>query len=86
MRLRWEDRALDELRVARDRTPRQAQAIVIEVEWLAASLFPGMFRRVRGRSRDHVLVVAPYVLLYRVDAEALVVLRVLDGRRERETR
>ena len=86
MRLRWDDRALDELRAARDRAPRQAQAVVTEVEWLAASPFPGMFRRVGGRTRDHVLVVAPYVVLYRVDGDALIVLRVLDGRRERETR
>jgi len=44
-----------------------------------------MYRRVRGRPRDHVLSVSPYVVLYRVDGDTLIVLRVLDGRRERET-
>lgn len=52
-----------------------------EVEWLVASPFPGMFRRVTGRPRDHVLVVSPHIVIYRVDGDVLIVLRVIDGRR-----
>lgn len=81
MRLMWADRALSDLHAVHDRAPRQAQAVVTEVEWLVASPFPGMFRRITGRPRDHVLVVSPHIVIYRVDGDTLVLLRVIDGRR-----
>ncbi len=81
MRLMWADRALSELQTIHERAPRQAEAVVTEVEWLVASPFPAMYRRVTGRPRDHVLVVSPHVVIYRVDEDALIVLRVIDGRR-----
>lgn len=86
MRLTWDRPALDDLERVAERTPRGAADVHESVLRLLRSPFPGMFRRVHGRPRDHVLVVNPYAVLYRVDGDALIVLRVLDGRRERHLR
>lgn len=82
MRLVWSERALGDLEGIAARAPRAAGHVFDNVAWLVASPLPGMFRRVEDSPVEHVLVVAPHVVVYRVDGDALTVLRVLDGRRE----
>jgi plasmid stabilization system protein ParE len=83
VRLAWDERALDDIEHVAERAARGAADVHESILRLLRSPFPGMFRRVQGRPRDHVLVVNPYVVLYRVEGDSLIVLRVLDGRRER---
>lgn len=84
MRLNWSERALADLEVIAGRAPRGAAHVYESVVWLSSQPFPGLFRRAQGRPHDHVQVINPYVVLYRIDGPTLTVLRVLDGRRQRD--
>ena len=81
MRLIWSEPALDDLEAIAARAPRAAAHVFESVVWLAEQIFPRAFRRVEGRPKDHVQVVAPYTVVYRIDGEDLTVLRIFDGRR-----
>jgi len=83
VRLSWSEHALGDLEGIAERAPRAARHVFDDVVWLVSNPFPGMYRRVQGRSKDHILVVSPYVVIYRVDGDNLTVLRVLDSRRHR---
>jgi plasmid stabilization system protein ParE len=85
LRLLWSDDALADLeRVAR-RAPVQATRVVGAVERLAALPFPAMHRRIRyGRPDEHLLTIAPHVVLYNVRDDTLTVIAVVDGRRHVE--
>lgn len=81
MRLRWSERAIADLERIADRAPRTAERIIDAIEWLADSPFPAMFRHSEGRSTEHVLTVAPCIVVYRVEGDCLVVGAVEDARR-----
>lgn len=86
MRLKWTRAASRDLEsveqyiVATTRTPRSTRCLKIirRVEMLAEH--PGMGRpgRVEG-TRELVLGILPYVVLYVYQGDAVIVLRVLDG-------
>lgn len=86
MRVRWSRPALADLRrireyIAQD-SPTRAASVVSRLR--AAALGLEQFPR-RGRSGDHEgtreLVVArmPYIVVYRIDGNEIVILRVLHG-------
>lgn len=87
MRIEWEDHAFADLEAIVERAPRQAKRVFEAIDALAASPFPGMFRRRQGHDPEHLLTVVwtPYLVIYRLlrEQSVLSIVRVLDGRRQR---
>jgi plasmid stabilization system protein ParE len=83
VRLVWSDRATAHLETIADRAPQGAFLVYRAVMRLGHLPFPGMYRRVRGSSHRHILVAAPYVILYRVDGDTITVQEIRDGRKVR---
>jgi plasmid stabilization system protein ParE len=85
LRLLWSDDALADLDQVARRAPVQATRMVDALERLASLPFPAMHRRIRdGRPDEHLLTVAPHVVLYSVRDDTLTVIAVMDGRRQVE--
>jgi plasmid stabilization system protein ParE len=82
MRLRWEDRALEDLEEIANRAPVQAAAVVRAAEWLAAQQFARLGRNVPG-TRQRYWPVPPLGIFYRVEPGELVIMAVADSRRRR---
>ena len=84
MSLRWEDRAVDDLEEIARRAPRAAAHVYEAVAWLASQPFPRAFRHLPGSVDEHILTVAPYVVIYRVVGDSVVVRAIADVRRRQE--
>jgi plasmid stabilization system protein ParE len=89
VRLLWSDEALADLDEVARRAPRQARWVHAAIEALADAPFPGMYRQLEGRPDEHVLSVPPYAVFYLITGPLagvqLVVLRIRDSRRRRES-
>ena len=81
MTLRWTDRAVDDLEDIADRAPRAAAHVYEAIVWLGRMPFPKAFRQYEDSGTERILSVAPYIVVYRVVDEDIVVLRVADARR-----
>ena len=84
MRVLWEDRALVDLEAIAERAPRSAAHLYEAVRWLSGLRFLGPFRRLATDRPEHVLLVPPYIVIYRIDGDELIVLALEDARRRRE--
>ena len=81
MRVLWEEQALADLEEIADRAPRAAAHVYERVRWLADAAFPHAFRRLADDRDEHVLSVRPYIVLYAVEGDELIVLGIDDARR-----
>ncbi|MGH7881926.1 MAG: type II toxin-antitoxin system RelE/ParE family toxin [Candidatus Dormibacteraceae bacterium] len=84
MKIDWEDKALQDIEEITFRAPRTARRVVDKLEWLVGSPFPGMFRKVKAWQDQHVCSIPPYVALYVIRDDYLIVTGVEDTRRIRE--
>jgi len=75
---------LAELEEIYTRAPLQARAVVMAVDALVASPFPGMYRGIETRPGEHVMSVRPHAVFYMVKGDTLAVLAVEDSRRRVE--
>ncbi len=44
-----------------------------------------MYRRVEGRPGEHVLPVSPHAVVYVIEGDTLIILRLMDSRRRKES-
>jgi plasmid stabilization system protein ParE len=84
VRLLWTDRAISDISEIATHAPVRAERLVAVIEWLARSPFPAMYRGIPGRPDQHVLPGDPYVVIYKVDGDTLMVRSIQDGRRLRQ--
>lgn len=82
MRLVWSTRALHDLEGAAEWSLAQAAAVVNAMEWMAEAGF-SLGRDVPDRATLY-WPVPPLGVFYRVEADSLYVLEVIDARRRRE--
>jgi hypothetical protein len=78
---RWTDRAVDDLARIVRRAPRSAAHVFAAVTWLSTSPFPRAFRRYVDGDDERVLSVPPYIVVYSVVGDDVVIRAVLDSRR-----
>jgi len=81
----WSRPALDDLRDISERAVVQGRRLQGNVEALVCSPFPGMYRRVEGRPGEHVLPVSPHAVVYVIEGDTLIILRLMDSRRRKES-
>ncbi len=89
----WSVRALRELRSQRDYITRTQPAAAARIAQLIISatdrlsIYPEYGRRAAwdrgGRLRELVIAGTPFVLLYVIDADSIVIVRVLHGAQRR---
>lgn len=80
MRLRWTDRALEDLEELVERASGQAATVYDAVTWLARQRFPNLGRSVAELDCRY-WPVPPQGVFYVVEAGELIVLRIWDSRR-----
>lgn len=90
-RLRWTELAADDLEAIADhlgeRAPEAAARVVREIVAACRGLTEWPHKGRRGRregTRELVIASRPYIVVYQVREEAVVVVRVVDGRRDLE--
>jgi plasmid stabilization system protein ParE len=81
VRIRWEDGAVDDLAEIARRAPRAAAHVYEAIVWLGSIPFPSAFRQFGEKVDERAYTVPPYVVVYRVVGDDIVIDAIFDARR-----